>query len=149
MENAFAFTVCDSVPNNTKVRFFVTCNDGTNTWESKFDVNIGAPEFEIVNPQGMKLNPGDVATLEFTIVNRGGSDAKNIVYSIFPPEEIILDQTEFNLPSLAAGEELTIELTLTVSEDALYGYAYEMPTAVYSGRYITRDSYAVAIGIVT
>lgn len=149
VENAFAFTVCDSVPNNTKVRFFVTCNDGTNTWESKFDVNIGAPEFEIVNPKGMELNPGDVATLEFTIVNIGGSDAKNIVYSIFPPEEIILDQTEFNLPSLAAGEELTIELTLTVSEDALYGYAYEMPTAVYSGRYITRDSYAVAIGIVT
>ena len=149
VENAFAFTVCDSVPNNTKVRFFVTCKDGTNTWESKFDVNIGAPEFEIVNPKGMELNPGDVATLEFTIVNRGGSDAKNMVYSMFPPEEIILDQTEFNIPSLAAGEELTIELTLTVSEDALYGYAYEMPTAVYSGRYITRDSYAVAIGVVT
>lgn len=146
LENAFAFTICDSVPNNTKVRFFVTCNDGTENWESKFDVNISAPEFEIVNPAGLELNPGDVATVEFTIVNKGGSDANNMIFAIFPPNEIIIDQNEFNITSLAAGEETTIELNITVSEDAEYGYAYEMPTAVYSGRYISTDSYAVFIG---
>jgi uncharacterized repeat protein (TIGR01451 family) len=149
LENAFAFTICDSVPDNTKVRFFVTCNDGTEDWESKFDVNISAPEFEIVNPAGLELNPGDIATLEFTIVNKGGSDANNIVFSIFPPEETTLNQNEFEIASLAAGEEMKIELMLTVSEDALYGYAYEMPTAVYSGKYITIDSYAVSIGALT
>ena len=149
IENAFAFTVCDSVPDNTKARFFVTCNDGTDTWESKFDVVISAPELEIVNPKGLELNPGDAATVEFTIVNKGDSKANNIVFSIFPPDEIEIDQKVFNIPSMAAGEEMTIELNLTVSEDALYGFAYEMPTAVYSGRYITRDSYAVTIGIVT
>lgn len=149
LENAFAFTICDSVPNNTKVRFFVTCNDGTEEWESKFDVNISAPEFEIVNPAGLELNPGDVATVEFTIVNKGGSDANNIVFLIFPPEETSLDQTEFKIASMASGEEMKIELMLTVSEDALLGYAYEMPTAVYSGRYITTDSYAVSIGAIS
>jgi uncharacterized repeat protein (TIGR01451 family) len=149
IENAFAFTICDSVPDNTKVRFFVTCNDGNEDWESKFDVSISAPEFEIVNPAGLELNPGDIATLEFTIVNKGGSDANNIVFSIFPPEETTLEQNKFEIASLAAGEEIKIELMLTVSEDAMFGYAYEMPTAVYSGKYITIDSYAVSIGTLT
>lgn len=149
MENAFAFTVCDSVPNNTVVRFFVTCTDGTETWESKFDMNIYAPEFEIVKPAGLELNPVDIATIEFTIINKGGSDANNIVFPIFPPEEISVSQDKFFIPGLTAGEETNIEMTLTVSENAEYGYAYVMPMAVYSGRYITRDSYAVVIGSVT
>ena len=148
IEDAFAFTICDSVPNNTKVRFFVTCSDGSNSWQSKFDMNISAPELEIVNPKGLELNQGDVATVEFIITNKGGSKANNVVFSLFPPEEISLDQNIFTIPNMAAGEETTIEVTLTVSEDALYGMAYEMPTAVYSGRYITYDSYAVSIGTI-
>ena len=149
MENVFEFTVCDSVPNNTDVRFFVTCTDGTDIWESKFDMNIYAPEFEIIKPAGLELNPGDVATIEFTIINKGGSDANNIIFPIFAPEEISLSQDKFIIPALSAGEETSIEVTLTVSENAEYGYAYVMPMAVYSGRYITRDSYAIITGRVT
>lgn len=146
LENAFAFTVCDSVPNNTNVKFIVTCSDGTDSWESKFTINISAPELQIANPNSMKLNPGDVATMEFTIANKGNSDANNVVFSLFPPDEIILNQNIFNIPSLAAGEETVVELTLNVADYVEYGYAYEITTAVYSGRYITFDSYAISIG---
>ena len=149
IEDAFAFTVCDSVPDNTNIRFFVSCSDGSSVWESKFNMNINAPELEIIKPEGMILNPGDDATVEFTIINKGGSDANNVVFSIFLPEEINVNQDLFNIPNLAAGEEITIEVTLTVSDEAQYGYAYEMPVAVYSGRYITFDSYAISIGLVT
>ena len=146
MENAFAFTVCDSIPNNTDVRFFVTSTDGTDIWESSFDMRLYAPEFEIVKPAGLELSPGDIATVEFTILNKGGSYINNIVFPIFHPEEISLSQDKFIIPELAAGEETSIEITLTVSDDAEYGYAYVMPMAVYSGKYIIHDSYSISIG---
>ena len=149
LEDAFAFTVCDSVPNNTNVKFFLSCTDGTDIWESKFDVKVSAPELEIIKPNGLELNPGDNATVEFTIINKGGSDANNIVFSIFLPEEISASQNQFNISSLAAGEETSVEVTLTVSEDAGLGYAYEMPLVVYSGRYVTNSSYAIIVGSVT
>ena len=149
LEDAFAFTVCDSVPNNSNVRFFISCTDGTDTWESKFDVNIFAPEFEIVKPNGLELNPGDSETVEFTIINKGGSSASNINFSILLPEEISMNQSQFNIPSLDAGEETDIEVTLTVSENAALGYAYEMPFTVSSGRYSVNGSYAIIVGNVT
>ena len=149
LENAFAFTVCDSVPNDTDVRFLVTCTDGTDVWESTFDMKLYAPEFKIFKPAGLELNPGDVTTIEFVISNVGGSEANNVVFPIFPPDEISLNQNKFIIPQLAPGEETAIEVTLTVSESAQYGYAYVMPMAVYSGRYIIRDSYSIMIGTIT
>ncbi|MBR6774897.1 MAG: T9SS type A sorting domain-containing protein, partial [Bacteroidales bacterium] len=149
LEDAFAFTVCDSVPNNTNVRFFVSCTDGTDTWESKFDVNIFAPEFEIVKPNGLELNPGDSETVEFTIINKGGSSSNDINFSILLPEEITASQNQFNIPGLSTGEETDIEVTLTVSENAALGYAYEMPFIVSSGRYSVNGSYAIIVGNVT
>ena len=149
IEDAFAFTVCDSVPDNTNVIFSVVCSDGNDNWETKFDIDIYAPDFEIVKPDGMELKPGDAVTIEFVIINKGGSTSNNIVFSIFHPEEIILSQDKFEITGLASGEETIIELTLTVAENAEYGLAYEMPLAVYSGRYITYDSYAVSMGTVT
>lgn len=149
LENAFAFTVCDSVPNNSDVRFFVTCTDGVDTWESKFNAKIYAPELDIVKPNGLELNPGDDVTLEFEVVNNGGSNAGNLSFSILTPEEIILSQSVFSIPSLGVGEEYVFEVALTVSEDAEYGYAYEMPLVACSGKYAAYDSYAVIVGNVT
>lgn len=149
LEDAFSFTVCDSVPNNTSVRFFVNCTDGTDMWESKFDVNVFAPELEIVKPNGLELNPGDNATVEFSIVNNGGSDVDNVSFSILLPEEIIASQNHFNISSLAAGEEAKIEVSFTVSENSGIGYAYEMPLIANAGRYTTNNSYSIIVGNVT
>ena len=149
LEDAFALTVCDSVPNNTNVKFFVSCTDGTDTWESKFDVKVSAPELEIVKPNGLELNPGDEVTVEFSIINKGGSTANNVVFTILLPEEIIVSQNQFNISSLAAGEETSVEVTLTVSENAGLGFAYEMPLIAQSGRYTTNSSYAIIVGSVT
>lgn len=149
LENAFAFTVCDSVPNNSNIRFFVSCTDGTDVWESKFNVQVYAPVLEIVKPNGLELNPGDNATLEFKVKNSGGSDINNVTFSIFVPEEIGISQNMFNIPSIGVGEEHEIEVTLTVAEDADFGYAYEMPLAAYSGSYSANSSYAIIVGSVT
>lgn len=148
IEDAFALTVCDSIPNNTIVRFFLSCTDGAETWESKFDTKVYAPELEIATPNTLELNPGENATIEFSIINKGGSDANNIVLSILLPEEITASQNQFNIPSLAAGNETSIEVTLTVSNEAELGFAYEMPLIANAGRYTANSSYSIIVGSV-
>ena len=77
VDNAFAFTVSDNVPNNTNVRFNIVCTDGTDTWESHFNAKIYAPEFELVSAvletSGAYLNPGDSGVVHFVLKNNGGA----------------------------------------------------------------------------
>lgn len=150
LEGAFAFSVCDSVPNNTNVKFFVTCTDGNETWESKFNIILNAPDLKIEVPESAtELNPGESATIEFNVANVGNSDAANVVFAVFASEEIIFDQSQVNVPSIGAGGEANVEISFTMSEDAEVGAAYELQVFAYSGRYITGEIYYVMSGNVT
>ncbi|MBE6336179.1 MAG: T9SS type A sorting domain-containing protein [Lentimicrobiaceae bacterium] len=155
LEDAFEFVVCDSVPNNTKVRFFLTCTDGTDVWESKFNTTIYAPEFEIVNyviedeDANGDVDPGETVTVHFTIANTGNSAVENATFAVFcSADEISFDQNEFTIESLIAGEEIVMDFTFTLSENAEQGVAYEMILAVYFEKYITYDSFTFAVGSV-
>ena len=79
LENAFAFSVSDDVPNNTLVRFNLSCTDGTDTWESHFNTRVYAPEFELVSAtletSGDYLSPGENGTVHFVFKNKGGATA--------------------------------------------------------------------------
>lgn len=154
LDDAFEFVVCDSVPNATSVKFFLSCTDGTETWESKFSTVIYAPEFEIVSYEmededaNGNLDPGETVTVHFTIANTGNSSITDAVFAVFcSAAEISFDQNKFDIESLAANEEVNIDFTFTLSEDA-QGVAYEMIMAAYSGKYITYDSFTFAVGSV-
>lgn len=156
LEDAFTFTVCDSVPNNTNVKFILTCTDGTDVWESNFVTTIYAPVFEVLAYEiedtdgNGNVDPGETVTVHFTIANTGNSGADNAVFAVFcSAEEISFGQNEFPIETLAAGEEMVIDFSFTLSEDAQVGVAYEMILAAYSGHYITYDSFIFAVGSVT
>ena len=150
LEDAFAFTVCDSVPDGTNVRFFVTCSDGTDTWTSKFSLTLNAPEFEIVTPSSStELNPGENATIDFKLANVGNSKAENVMFVVFTSEDVMFDQSQVNVAVIEAGTETEVSMPFTLSESAVVGAAYEVQVFAYSGSYITGEICYVVAGNIT
>ena len=150
IEDAFSFKVSDNVPNNTDVRFIITCSDGSETWTSKINTKIYAPELEIINPASAEVNPGESATIQFNIANKGNSAAANTVFRVFCSfPETTVEEDIFYINTLDAGANSSVDFTFAVNESAAIGTAYEMIIAAYSGNYITTSSYTFTIGSVT
>ena len=153
LEQAFAMDIADNVPNLTKAEFTLTCTDGTDTWESRFSLYLQAPEFALIGTViedesgDGNVNPGETVTVHFTAQNTGLAAASDIVFSITCDiPEISYEQNTFNVGSVAANEEFTVDFTFTLSEEAQLGVAYELPLAIVSGAYRTDDVFAFTVG---
>ncbi|MCQ2309505.1 MAG: C25 family cysteine peptidase [Bacteroidales bacterium] len=152
LENAFGFTVSDDVPDNTPVRFNLVCTNGSETWESHFNTRIYAPDFQVVSIElegenGNAVNPGESATLHFTMKNNGGAAVPSAVFAVFNSHpEIVAEQGEWHLDEIAAGEEYTIDYAFTLSGDAQTGVQYELFFASYYGKYVVEESYYLSVG---
>lgn len=152
LENAFAFTVNDDVPNNTLVRFNLVCTDGTNTWESHFNDRIYAPAFELVSAvletsTGGALNPGDSGTVRFTLRNNGGAAVPSAVFKIFNAHDVItIPATEWNYGIIEAGEEFTADMAFTLGASAEIGTMYQLFYAAYYDNYMLNDAYFISVG---
>ncbi len=153
LEQAFAMDIADNVPNLTKAEFTLTCTDGTDTWESRFSLYLQAPEFALIGTViedesgDGNVDPGETVTIHFTAQNTGLAAASDIVFSITCDiPEISYEQNTFNVGSVAANEEFTVDFTFTLSEEAQLGVAYELPLAIVSGAYRTDDVFAFTLG---
>ena len=152
LENAFAFSVSDNVPNNTTVRFNISCTDGNDTWESHFNAKIYAPDFELVNvvletPNGQALNAGDSGTVHFTLRNSGSVTLPTVSFAVFNSHpDITTGTTHWTFQNIAAGQEFTADLDFTLGANAQSGTLYEIPYSAYYGQYIFSDSYYISVG---
>ena len=152
IDNAFTFSVSDNVPNNTNVRFNIVCTDGTDTWESHFNARIYAPDFELVSavietPTGAALAPGDNATTHFVVKNNGGASVPSAVFRIFNSHsDITIETTEWEFGTIAAGEEFSVDMNFTLSENVEIGTMYQLFYAAYYGNYLLEDAYYISVG---
>ena len=152
LENAFAFTVSNDVPNNTIVRFNITCTDGTDTWESHFNAKVFAPEFVLVSAiletsTGGALNPGDSGTVHFTFKNNGRAAVPSAIFRIFNGHDVInITTMEWSYDAIAPDQEFTADMEFTLSSTAETGALYELPYNVYYGNYSLMDSYYLSVG---
>ena len=150
IEDAFSFKVSDNVPNNTDVKFVITCSNGNDTWTSKFNTKIYAPELDIVKPVSVEVNPGESATVKFNVANNGNSAAASTVFRVFCTfPETTVEEDIFYINTLDADSNTDIDFTFSVNENAVIGTAYEMIIAAYSGNYMTTSSYTFTVGSVT
>lgn len=151
LNNAFAFAVNDNVPDNTPVRFNITCTDGTNTWESHFNTRIYAPLFEMVSvvsdvPGGI-LNPGDSGVVHFTMKNSGGAAAPAAMFRIYNSHEVInIPTTEWTFDAIAAGSEFTADMNFTLGAEAEYGALYQLFYNAFYDNYIIDDAFYISVG---
>ena len=151
LENAFAFTVSDDVPNNTVARFNLTCTDGTDVWESHFNVRIFAPEFELVSTvlesSAPFLNPGDSGIVHFVFRNKGRAGVPSARFDIFNSHpEINIPTTQWIFEAIAPDQEFSADMEFSISSSAVVGSLYELPFAVQHGHYLLSDSYYLPVG---
>ena len=145
--DAFSFNTDVNIPNNTKVRFFVTCTAGDDTWEGKFDLTFGAPEFAITNISNTELAPGGNGTITFDIANNGGADAENAVLEVYTSSsDLTLAANSFDLGNITTGTSLTFPVDVTVNSGVEIGSTYEVNYLVTAGHYSTSGSYIITVG---
>lgn len=145
--DAFSFNTDVNIPNNTKVRFFVTCTAGDDTWEGKFDLTFGAPEFAVTNISNTELAPGGNGTITFDIANNGGADADNAVLEVYTSSnDLTLAANSFDLGNIATGTSLTFPVDVTVNSGVEIGSTYEVNYLVTAGHYSTSGSYTITVG---
>lgn len=145
--DAFSFNTNVNIPNNTKVRFFVTCTAGDDTWEGKFDLTFGAPEFAVTNISNTELAPGGNGTITFDIANNGGADAENAVLEVYTSSsDLTLAANSFDLGNIATGTSINFPVDVTVNSGVEIGSTYEVNYLVTAGHYSTSGSYIITVG---
>ena len=145
--DAFSFNTTVNIPNNTRVRFFLTCTSGDNVWESKFDLTFGAPSFEMSNISETELAAGSSATITFDIANNGGALASNAVLQVYSSsDDIMLTANSFDIGSIEAGATVQIPVEVNVASSVEVGSTYEISYLVTSGHYTLSGSHIVSVG---
>ena len=151
LEHVFNMTISDAVPDMTNAQFFLTCTDGSETWTSKFNMKLHAPDFLMANvsietASGI-LNPGDSGVVHFTLKNNGSASVPTAVFQVFNSHpEIQITTNEWIYGIIQAGAEFTANMPFTVSANVEIGSMYELPYAVFSGNYLLTDSYYLPVG---
>ena len=152
LDNAFAFTVSNNVPNNTNVRFYISCTDGNDTWESHFNARIYAPDFELVSAvlttsSGDVLNPGDNGNVHFTFKNSGGATAPIVSFRVTNPFDVIhIQNTAWDFESIPTDGTFSVDMEFSVTNEVQVGAMYEIPYMTYCGNYVLNDAYYIPIG---
>ena len=152
LENIFSFSVSDAVPNNTMVRFNITCTDGNDTWESHFSIKVNAPEFQLINTTleistGNYLLPGDAGIVHFVFKNNGNATAPAATFTIdnIHPE-INASTTSWSYNAVEPGMEFTADFSFTLNDNAQLGVMYELPYHVTYNNYSLNGSYYISVG---
>ena len=153
LDNAFAFTVSDDVPDQTIVTFALTCSDGSETWVSNFEMTLNAPDFgpiatvleEVEGNGNSHADTGETLVLHFTGKNTGHSLSPDTHFGVFcSAPEIVFDQNTFDIGDLAVDDTFTVDFLFSIS-DIRNATAFELILATYSGSYVIYDSYYVNV----
>ena len=155
LTEAFAMDIADDVPNMMKADFILTCTDGFDSWESKFAIRLYAPEFATVgtviedsNGDG-QIDPGETVTAHITVKNTGMAAAPDTRLNVICDlPEISFEQSEFQMGTINADEEFTVDFVFTLSEEVELGVAYEIGFIASSGNYATEGSFVFSVSTV-
>ena len=153
LDNAFAMTISDDVPNLMKADFDLTCTDGTDTWVSRFAIRLHAPEFVVIgtviddSDGNGYVDPGEAVTAHVTVKNMGLAAAPDTRLNVFcDVPEITFAQSAFELGTIAPDSEFTVDIPLSLSVSAPLGAIYEVDFTTTSGNYSTEGSFFIVIG---
>ena len=149
LDNAFAFTVADNVPDQTVVTFTLTCSNGNDTWVSLFDITLNAPDYrnftttlqELVGNGNGHADSGETITLHFTGKNTGHSLSPNTQFAVYcSAPEIDLNEHYFDVGDLAPDRTFGVDLTINIG-DVREGKTFELILCTYFGSYYFNSSY--------
>lgn len=157
IENAFAFSLSNEVPNNTPLPFTLQITADQNSWQTSFNLVALAPAFTVGNytildPSGNgngRLDPGETVDMMVSFTNTGLSQASDVLAGLaFNSSFINVNDASFEAVSIEAGQSLDAVFNLTVNGGAPIGQAVEFGFQVAAGVYQAEKSFTTKIGII-
>ena len=118
VQDGYYFHVSSNISDGTSIEFEMTSTDDTASWISNFSIIAHAPNLtmsncQVVDPIGNnngRLDPGETADLDITLINYGSSDAYNVtgdLISISPYVSVVSDFKNYgDLQSGASGSQV-------------------------------------------
>jgi len=154
---AFEFTVNDVIPDQHIVQFDLEVTDGTETWNSMFNITLNAPVLSIGNyyiddsygNNNGRLDPGETADIIIPNGNEGGCDALNSIASAIAASAFITVNTAtFNLGTISAGASEDAIINITIDAAAQVGDIVNMDYTVESSPYSANTMIVMTIGLI-
>ncbi|MFH1296497.1 MAG: C25 family cysteine peptidase [Bacteroidota bacterium] len=128
--DAYYFHVSGNISDGTNINFLMTAVDDTSSWTSNFSIIAHAPNLILANylvldstgNNNGRLDPGESADLNITLINSGSSDAYNVtgeLISISPYVTVVSATKDFG--DLLSGQSNSQLYTVTVDPGAPEG----------------------------
>ncbi|MBE9491500.1 MAG: hypothetical protein IMY70_01330, partial [Bacteroidetes bacterium] len=154
---AFEFTVDDIVPDQHIVQFELEVTDGTDVWNSTFNLTLNSPVLTILsysiddsngNNNGT-LDPGETADIIVPNLNDGGCDALNTIASAVAAGSLItINNATYDLETIASGETKNAVFNVTVDASAQIGDIVYINYLVESDPYSANEILTLNIGLI-
>ncbi len=143
---AFAMDISQDVPDNHQASFELTITDGGEEWVSNLRLNAYAPVFSIdpdyvlddseYGDGNNRLDPGESALLTFQVTNQGHTTAVNPVFEIMGNSPYLsLDDFQYNLEPIAAGDTTDVEVWVHAHESAAEGTFVDLTMHIEDGHW--------------
>jgi len=152
--DAFSWIVADDIPDMHVVEFDLNISDGSDSWNSGFNITGHAPQLETgtmliddyVGNWNGRLDPGETAFIIIPTFNNGSYTASSTTGMLTTSSEhITLNNNTFNFYDIGPGlmEEGMFEVS--ISDDAPAGTYVELIYEVNSGAYQLEHFYSTII----
>ena len=155
--DAFTFDVANNVPDQEVAMFEVEITNGTDSWNSNFQIVLNAPLLEIGaitindaagNGNGI-LDPGESVILMIESINNGHSDCSNATALLTSSSPYVtIEQSNFDLGDLLAGATQNATFTTTISEAAPIGNPLNFSSSLESGEYLANQDFILSVGMI-
>jgi len=162
MTDAFTVQVSGSIPDQHVVPFTFSATDGTNTWNSQFNIIANAPVLAIgvmtvqdngpgCNNDGI-LDPGETANLLVNTSNTGHSSLASVMASLAiaggSNPYLTINNASFTVGTLSAGGSVQAIFSVTANAATPIGTPVDLEATLSGGAFSVTAAKQVVIGLI-
>ena len=156
--NAYAFHVADSIPDQEQVTFNLEIRDVNDSiWNASFSVTLQAPELEVTtitiddatgNNNG-RLDPGETVNLIFSTTNNGHSLSPNAIGTLGSSSgDITINNSPLTLSPIAVSTPVQASFSVDVSAGAQVGSTVDFYYTTNANPYIADKWAFLPVGLI-
>jgi subtilisin family serine protease len=156
VEEGFSFEITENLPGLEDIRFNILATDGTETWESRFDVVSWGPKIWIGNmivddSQGNnngQPDPGEDVILSIEVNNSGQTAISDVLFNLeYEGEFLTFESTEYSFSELTEGQMEYASFNVNVSEEAEIGQEVNLSALLSSGPFSDTKEFVLFLGL--
>ena len=157
INDAFAFTIANNVPDDAYIDFVMTCTNGIDVWKHNILYRAAAPVLkikelsyaEIVGDMNGLLDPGETVKIVVKGRNVGHYNAETpCIHGNTNSDYITFLTNDLYLNELNVGDSFEEEIEIYIAENAPDGTAITFDVSTINGEYIETETISLVVGTV-